>query len=366
MRIAMLQKKVRWAGQPHHVLDVAIGLRERGHDVFLVSQTGSEFSARAKAAGFSVYELAFTSKTSRMSLAVQFTAVLRLARFLRRHRIEILHCHDSRDHQIGCVAAALIGIPLIRTKHNILPLRNAGSRWVNGSRTSHLIGVCEAVRRQLLEDGIAPDHVTTVHNFVNAETCGARPPNLKLRRALSCPEGVPIVGTVGRLHRAKGIGDLIRAMPTIVAASPKVRFLLVGGSYLWWPPMVEKLGLEDRCVFTGTVPDVIDFLGLIDVVVFPTLREAFSLAILEAMCSGRAVVATRVGGIPELIHHEVNGLLVDPERPDQLAEAVLRLLHDVDLRRTLAIQGQKSATEIFTKDRCLDGTERVYRKVLAG
>jgi glycosyltransferase involved in cell wall biosynthesis len=366
MRIALIQKKVRWAGQPHHVLALAIGLRELGHQIFLVSQPGSEFAARATEAGFAIFDLPMTSSRSMMSLPLQAAAVIKLTRFVRQHQIEILHCHDSRDHQIGCVVAALTGVRLIRTKHNTLPLLNAGSRWVYGPRSSHLIAVAEAVRQGLIRDGIDPDHVTTVHNFVDSETYRARSPDPELRRALSFPEGAPIIGTLGRLHRAKGIGDLVRAMPAIISEAPEARFLLVGGSYLWWPPMVKELGLEDRCVFTGSVPNVTDFLSLMDVVVFPTLREALSLSILEAMCAARAVVATNVGGNPELIRHDVDGLLIEPERPDQIAAAVSRLLQDADLRHTLAMKGQETATKLFTKERCLEATESVYRKTLGG
>ena len=101
MRIAMTQKKIRWAGQPKHVLDLATGLRKRGHEVLLISQPGSDFAARALEQGFQVSEITMTS------LPKQLAGTLKLARLLRKRRIEILHCHDSHDHQMGCAAAWL-------------------------------------------------------------------------------------------------------------------------------------------------------------------------------------------------------------------------------------------------------------------
>ncbi|MFQ5515021.1 MAG: glycosyltransferase family 4 protein [Myxococcota bacterium] len=363
MRVALIQKKLRWAGQPQHVFSVARGLHRRGHELFLIAQPGSVFAARARSAGLRVVELPLTTRRRAGSLPLQIGAALWLTRFLRRERIEILHCHDSRDHQIGAFASAVARVPLIRTKHNTLPLRNAASVWLSRSRTAHVIAVSDAVRHGLVSDGVPPDHVTTVYGFVDTDLFRPRPPDSELRRALGLPEAAPVVGTLGRLHRAKGIGDLVRALPRIVSGIPDVRFLFVGGSHLWWPPRVKELGLEDRCVFTDSVPNPADYLSLMDVAVFPTLHEAFGLSILEALAAGLPVIATRVGGVPELIEDGRNGLLVEPSCPEAMARAVLRLQASPELAQRLAHEGQRTATEVFTEKCSLDALEDVYDRV---
>ncbi len=360
MRIAITQKKRRWGGQAQHALDLARGLRERGHEVFPVAQPGSEFSRRARDEGFPVFEVPMIS-----DVFAQVSTTWRLARFLRRERIDVLHCHDPRDHQMGCVAAPLGGTrALVRTKHNHHPPRNALSRLYHGPLTSHLIAVSHFVERIMVEGGIAPDHITTVHHFIDEQEFRPRPPDAALRSSLGLEGEGPIVGTVGRLHTRKGIEELVRAIPEIAAGVPGVRFLLVGGHQEKWEKLAAELGVAERIVFTGPVSNVADHLRLMDVAVFPPRDEAFGLVVLEAMTAQRAIVGTRVGGIPEMIEHERNGLLVEPHRPDQLVRAILRLLGDPALRTSLALEARKTASERFTRNRSLESTERVYQAAL--
>lgn len=360
MRIAITQKKRRWGGQAQHALDLARGLRERGHDVFPVAQPGSEFSRRARDEGFPVFEVLMIS-----ALSAQLQTIWQLARFLRRERIDVLHCHDPRDHQMGCVAAPLGGArALVRTKHNHHPPRNILSRWYHGPLTSHLIAVSHFVERIMVEGGIAPDHITTVHHFIDEQEFRPKPPDPALKSALGLDGEEPIVGTVGRLHTRKGIEELVRAIPGISAQRPDVRFLLVGGHQEKWQELAAELGVAERIVFTGAVSNVADHLRLMDVTAFPSRDEAFGLVVLEAMTAQRAIIGTRVGGIPEMIEHEKNGLLIDAYQPDQLGSAILRLLEDPTLRTTLALEARKTASERFTRSRSLEKTESIYQAAL--
>ncbi len=362
MRIALTQKKMRWGGQANHVFELAKGLRERGHEVFAVAQPGSEFSRRAGAAQFQVEEIRMTS-----GLAAQIGSTVRLARFLKRNRIEVLHCHDPRDHQLGCFAAPLGGVrALVRTKHNVLPLRNAVSRWLSRSRTSKLISVSDAVARVLVESGIERDHIVTIYNFIDTGELAPAPGDPELRASLGLRPGAPVIGSLGRLHRSKGIADLMHAIPALAREFPDLQVLLVGGGNEKWEQLARELGVADRCHFPGRVSGVAQLLRLMDVVVYPTLREAFGLAILEAMATQRAVVATRVGGIPELIKNEVSGLLVEPGSPEAIRAAVARLLADDGLRASLGAKACRTATSEFSRQRSLEQTEQVYRATVDG
>lgn len=294
----------------------------------------------------------------------QYGAFWKLAHFLRCNRIDVVHCHDSRGHQIACFAARLAGTPaIVRTKHNTLPLRNLGSRIIYGPLTSRLISVSNAVKNVLVESGIPEDHITTVYNYVDAEKFRPQEPPPQLRHSLQIPQGAAVVGTVGRLHHSKGIEDLIRAVPLVAEKHPEVRFLLVGSRSDQWQPLVRELSAQQYCLFPGRVSNVPDYLGLMDVAVFPTRREAFGLSILEAMATGRVVVASEVGGVPEIVTHERSGLLVEPRRPDRLAEAVLRLLGEPDLRQRLGTAAHRTA-RTFTREKSIASTERVYRMAL--
>ncbi|MFH1998935.1 MAG: glycosyltransferase family 4 protein [Planctomycetota bacterium] len=354
----MTQKKIGWSGQSIQIWDLAVGLRERGHEVFLVAQPGSAFSEKARAAGFPLFEF-------KMKGWAQLPTAVRLASLLRKHKIDLLHCHDARDHQIGCLAARLGGArALVRTKHNMLPLRNRFSRLVYGPLTSHLISVSDAVKEMLVSCGMPPEHVTTVYNFADTTKFMPKPADPKLKAALGIPDRARVVGTVGRLHISKGIAELIAAIPAVVKQCDDARFLLVGGRQEQWEPLAEELGIRDRIVFTGSVSNVTDYLALMDVAVFPTYREAFGLAILEAMATRRAVAASRVGAVPEIIEHETHGLLFEPRSAESMAQAVIRLLEDAELRARVATAAFEKASVTFTRDRCLSGTEKAYELAL--
>lgn len=360
MRIALTQKKKTWSGQTLCVWDLAVDLRERGHETFLIAPPNTVFAETAAAAGFPLLK-------AHMDGRAGLRTVLRMAQFLRENRVELLHCHDPREHLLGCLAARLAGVrALVRTKCNMLPLRNVLSRWLHGPLTSRLLSVSDAVKGVLVECGIPADKITTIYGYVDCERFRPGPPSAGLKRSLGIPEKSLVVGNVGRLHVSKGIGDLIRAIPRVVESVPDVRFLFVGSRHAQWLPLVKELSVEPHCVFAGHVPNetVPDCMRLMDVLVFPTHREAFGRAILEAMAMRRAVVAANVGGVPEFVIEGTNGLLVAPHRPDQIADALLRLLQDGALRERLADAAHKDATERFTRDGYLDAIEDVYAMVL--
>jgi glycosyltransferase involved in cell wall biosynthesis len=357
MKIAMTQKKARWGGQPRHILDLAIGLRERGHEIVLFSQEG-EFCERARSHGFDVTQIDMKNSSRRIP------AMLKLASALRRNRMDIVHCHDSYDHQLATAAARLAGVPaIVRTKHNLNPLRNAGSRWMLGKLTTRIIGVSHAVTRMLSGCGIDPGMISTVHHFVTVPRIRPETEKEDLKRQLSIPKDAPVIGNVGRQHRSKGIGDLIRALPEISRELPDVRLLLVGSWYGRWPPLARELEVEERCIFTGYLPNVGDYLSVLDAFVLPSYQEPFGLALLEAMAAGCAVIATDAGGVPEIVRHGVDGLLVEPRRPDLLATAALRLLRDEELRVGLQAMARTVASR-FNRDRTLTETARVYELAL--
>ena len=259
----------------------------------------------------------------------------------------------------GCVRR------VVRTKHNTHPLRNAMSRLLFRQFTSHVISVSDAVKRSLTASRVPLRKITTIHNFVDTARFAPGVPPAGLRRRLSIPPDFHVVGTVGRLHESKGIADFIGAVPLVLETQPKTRFLFIGSQPGQWRRAVEEARIRDCCVFTGHIEDVADYLRLLDVAVFPSRDDAFSLAALEALSAGRAVVATRVGGIPEVVHTGRTGLMVDAHRPDLLAGAIVELLENPALRARFGANGRMAATTVFTEEKYLTRVEQVYRTVLS-
>jgi glycosyltransferase involved in cell wall biosynthesis len=248
-------------------------------------------------------------------------------------------------------------------------LLDGGSRVTSAVRTlidrasrrsvSRFVAVSEAVETELIADKVAASRITVIPNGVEI---------LQLRRAASSAlgpkpdEARARVGFVGRLEQIKGCEFFIRAAALLAADHPSVSFVVAGtGSReRVLRMMAADLGIADRVEFLGHVESVAPLLAALDVVVVPSLSEASGLTAIEALALGVPVVASRVGGLPDVVVHEETGLLVAPGDSEGIARAVARLLGDPALVQTLAAAGARWVEERFTMERMIDGYLRLY------
>lgn len=260
--------------------------------------------------------------------------ILRLCRLMRQREADIVHTHLYHAGRYGRIAATLAGVPcVVASFHNVYRIRRVKQHVFNRilSKVTHrVIAVSEAVKDHLVRyDHIAPDHITVLPNAIDLRLFGAHD-RIEVRRRLDIPPDAYLVGTVGRLEPQKGHVVLLQAMQELAAACPEARLLLVGGGSQEWPlrQVAKDLGLADRITFAGERRDVPALLVAMDLFVLPSLWEGLPLVLLEAMASGLPAVATRVGGVPEVVSDGSTGILIDPERPDQLAAAIMRCRND--------------------------------------
>jgi glycosyltransferase involved in cell wall biosynthesis len=227
------------------------------------------------------------------------------------------------------------------------------------------VAISEAVRDQLVKDGVRADRISLVPSGVDPKRWlggdGA-----KARADLGVPAGAPLIGTLAHFGWHKSLETLIAAAEPIVAAVPEAWIAIVGEGDL--RPLLEaeraKSRVKERVLLPGFRTNVADFLAAFDLFVMPSVMEGLCTAILDAFAVGVPVVASRAGGIPELVLHERTGLLVEPRRPEELARAIVRLLQDEPLRRRVVDGGRARLLERFTTDAMVDGTLRVYRELL--
>jgi len=257
-------------------------------------------------------------------------AVLRLTGIIRKHDIRVIHVNSQKALIFALPAGMLTRTPVVWHCHVD---RDFGRAWdVAGSALARVIVVnSQHVGRRF--DGIpgARRKLRLIYNGIDAERI--RPADgSEARQQLGIDRGAFVVGTVGRLQEEKGTRYLIKAAPLIAEQIPQARFLIVGGSL---DPadscrgnleaLASHLGVAGRVVFTGFTPDVTGYLAAMDVVAFPSLREGLPLAVAEAMAMEKPVVATRVGGIPEMMEDHRSGVLVEPRDSAGLAGAVIDL-----------------------------------------
>jgi glycosyltransferase involved in cell wall biosynthesis len=300
---------------------------------------------------------------------------LEFARHLRRQRIEILHTYSFYPNVFAIPAARLAGVPVV-----IGSVRDIGDIWTSRQHAvqrlccrlaDHIVVNAEAIKKDLLQRGYRAERVTVIPNGIDCRRFARPGDGERLRREFQIPPGAPVVGVLSRIMKIKGHEYFLQAAALIAARHPEVRFLIVGDTNInqdyreELKRMATRLGLKERVVFAGFRLDVPDLLASLSVSVLPSLGlEGLSNSLLESMAAGVPVVATRVGGTPEIVHDGVTGLLVPPADAEGLAAAILRLLED----RTLAGQlGQAGRRQVFTRyslDRAVATTERLYGDLL--
>jgi glycosyltransferase involved in cell wall biosynthesis len=290
----------------------------------------------------------------------RLASVASMAVHMRRRRPSVFHAHlpDPLAARSGLVAAAAADVPaVIATAHLHVPLRRVWQRArARALRVDHYIAVSSAVGDGLQSLGIDPRSISVVHNgLVDVDSYAHGTVN-------GVSSGRTVV-TVARLVEQKGHRVLLQALVDV----PGVTLSLAGDGPLraGLEHLASELGVADRTRFLGNVTDVPALLSRADMFVLTSLNEGLPLSILEAMAAGVPVVATRVGGVPEVVIDGETGILVRPEDPASTAEAIRRLLGDAGLRERLAMQARRLVRDEFTAQRMVDGVISVYEKVLA-
>jgi len=297
-------------------------------------------------------------------------ALWQLRRAIRRMGPDIVHTHSSKAGFLGRLAARAAGVPhILHTPHGhvfegyfsplatraFTALERLAARW-----TDRIITLSDAEAQDHLRLRIGrPEQFVTIPSGVDLDT---------LRAASPAPlvSGHPVIGAVARLVPVKGLQYLIDAAPEILRRCPDARFLLVGDGEM--RPALEAqahgLGLADRIVFTGFREDIPALIAGMDVLVLPSLNEGMSRVLVMTMALGKPIVATRVGGVAELLGDGEAGLLVPPRDPAALAEATTTLLRDATRASALAEAGRRRAPR-YSAEAMLGALAKVYHEVIS-
>jgi len=295
---------------------------------------------------------------------------IRLAQYIRKNRIQIVHSYGFYSNVFTVPTAWLAGKSFV-----VASIRDTGDVLTSAQRRVQRM-VCrladcvlvnaEAIRDTLIEQGYAPGKIIVIRNGITLEKFGKRQRNSLLRQELALPLSARLVVVFSRLNQMKGIQYFLDAAVILAERFPDVRFLVVGDgeSRKELEEYACRLGLGQRTVFTGFRSDVPELLSEAAVSVLPSLSEGLSNSLLESMASGVPVVATRVGGNPEVIEDGVTGLLVPLRDSDALAAAVGRVLEDQALAASFAEAGIRRVAELFSMERSVRETEHLYQRLV--
>ncbi len=351
-------------GAQEHVLNLLSGLDRSRYEATVVALSDGAAVRKLRRAGFEVTVI------DEPDDAVAIRAlVVRLA----DDRADVVHNHMFRAEVVGTKAAMALAEagrprPYVVTTIHSSRVRSAADRALLRSLTphmDHLVAVSKAIEEKLAVEGrIVPKGppVTRVYNGVDLERYDHQEPCCTLRDEYGMEPGSQIVGVVARLEPEKGHLTLLAAWPHVLRRVPDAYLLVVGEGSMQGEleARARQLRVADRVVFTGRRDDVPAVTAALDVAVLPSHREAQGLTILEAMALSRPVVASNVGGIPEMVEDGVTGLLVPANEPEALAAAIVRLLTDHAFADLIARAGHDRVHEEFCLERMVDEISRIY------
>lgn len=360
MRILQICSAREIGGGERHLADLANNLAARGHEVSVAIVPGSPL--RAELSALAPQNLIALPMRNALSVG----SSLRLKRFVRERRIEIIHAHVARDYPLAALAVGRAGARLVLTRHVLFPLSRIHRLTLR--RTSRVIAVSRAVADGLRAQKIfADDKIVTIPNGIDVERFGRR------REAASRRDRKRIrVGMVGHLAPIKGQEDFIRAAAIVCQTRDEVDFIIAGEdksrdgqNRANLEKLISEFDLQDRIQLTGWIDDVADLLATLDVFVSPARSEPFGLSIVEAMAAGVPVIATASEGAREIIDMDESGRLVPIGDVGALAKVVADILDDAKERDRLARNARAVAASRFTVQRMVESTEQLYREVVA-
>ena len=347
-----------WGGQENRTLHEAIGLKRLGARVLIICQPDSRLALRAQENGIEV-------RMVKMRKSFDFSAIWQVMRVIREERVDIVNTHSGRDSILAGIAGRLSRIKpvIVRTRHLALPIT---SKFTYSALPHLVVTVSEYVRRYLISLGIHEDHVTAVPTGVDLSRFDPDTEVGTLKHELNLDANALLVGTTAILRFKKGHHVLLEAIPKILEAVPNAVFVFAGDGpqYGNISKLIGEKNLGSHVLLLGLRRDIPNVLKSIDLFALPTLEEALGTAFVEAMAMKKPVIGTRVGGVPEVVHEGENGFLVNPGDPTDLADAIIRLLKNPDLAKSMGERGRSIATTEFTVDRMCVRMQELYKALL--
>ena len=318
-----------WRGGQRQVWLLACELQRRGIAQVVITGKDSELGRRLGAAGVPV-------RLARWHAGVDPRVIPVILREIR-HRYALLHAHDSHALTLAGISAAVARTPFIATRRVIFPIRR-NTLWVRAQR---VIAISDAVRQALIADGLSPDRLTVIPSGVDvAELRASRGPSIRTR--FSLPEKGQVAASLGALTPEKDVFTLLEAAALLVRDLPDLHWIVVGEGPLRSILLdrIRQLGLTERVHLVGGLTDPHLALTGADVFVLSSQAEGLGSSILAAMALEVPVVATRVGGVPELLESGA-GALVPPGSPAELAGAVRRVLREPEYAAGLRLAARQ-------------------------
>ena len=359
LRILQTEASTGFGGEELRVLADAEGMLRRGHNVVLAVPVNSALRNEAERKGLPV--ICLNMVRHRMP-----ALLLEFLRIIREYGIQIVNTHGSLDSWTASIAARLSSIKpiVIRSRHKSLHVSDTfRHRVLYGTLPHGIIATGEVVRQHLIDQlKVPPDRIWTIPTGIDMRLFQPGPRDGRVRQELGLSAKQVVVGTVAFLRRYKGVDYLIEAVHALAPRCPDLRTLIVGDG----PERealvakVKSLGLDDRVIFAGHRDDVPEIMASLDIFVLTSVdTETLPQTIRQAMAMERAVIATSVGSVADVVKDRETGFLIPPRDVPQLTHAIAELAQDRQLRERLGKAGRALVADRYSLEQMLDETEEV-------
>lgn len=330
IKVLHIDTEMSWRGGQQQAAYLIEAMHHDSYQTSLVCQPDSAIARFCRDKGLPFLPV-------RMLGEMDVIAGFRIARFCRKHGFTILHLHSSHALAIGLWAKLFYSrLKLIAVRRvdfhiqkNWLSQIKYNTRWLD-----RIVCISDAIRQVLIEDGIPAEKLLTIHSGIDIHKFDQQQPSADLKRQLGIPPDHIVVGTVAAMVGHKDYPNLLHAAKIVAANQKNVTFCAVGDGPLKNPilELAKQLELGNRFIFAGFQKDTGSFLKMFDIFVLASRLEGLGTSILDAQSMGLPIVACQTGGIPEIVRHEQNGLLVPRKDAAALAEAILKLTRNEVLR----------------------------------
>lgn len=370
LKIFITDPHLSGGGQITYLCRLSQGLIKRGHTVTVGCKKGSIFVELAKTFKYDVIDN-FNFKGG-LRINSWLKDIITFKRTLTELNPDIVHVNGSQDHWTAVIANSLLHHKycIVRTRHNTYKVSNHPlNKWLNLKATDYHITVCELVRNSLIKNNAFPEEIiTAIHNGVDVEEFK---PNEELRKKAReefgfSPDEV-VLGISARLNPAKGHKFLIHAVKKIINSCPNIKVLILGQGILEdeLKKLTSKLKLENVIKFGGYRKDIAYCTQAFDVAIMPSIDcDTSSFSLKEAMAEGKPVIASDYGGLPEIITNGVEGFIVPAGTIDPLADAILKLANNPELRKEMGKNALKRASLQFSLEQFVEKTIETYFKAI--
>ncbi|HSX04300.1 MAG TPA: glycosyltransferase family 4 protein [Rhabdochlamydiaceae bacterium] len=357
MKILHTESSNGFGGQEIRILKEAEGMRRNGHEIIMAVAKGGGLVARARAKGFTVYEIEFKKHAALITL-------LRLLRIISKHKIDIVNTHSSMDAWLGGIAGKLARKKVVRTRHLSTSIRKGlNSRLLYNILSDRIVTTSSSIIPMIVEQSkISPARCSCIPTGVDPEEIKIDQEKVKkFREGLGLGEDDFLAGTACFVRSWKGIPDLMKTAD-LLRDIKNLKWIIVGGGYVEdYKGIADELNLKGILYFTGHLDIPFDAIAAMDIfLLLSTAHEGISQASLQAAYLKKPLITTPIGGLPEVCIDGTTGLLVPPSSPHEAAKAVRKLLQNADLRKQCGENGRALVESKFTMQHTLDCMTEIY------